>query len=66
MFTTGFICVPDDARRLAEPMNGMTLNTLRQWSQKFGMALCGSFIALEDDRVYNRAFFIDQIGRAHV
>lgn len=62
MFTTGFICVPDDARRLAEPMDGMTLNTLRQWSQKFGMALCGSFIALEDDRVYNRAFFIDPSG----
>ncbi len=65
MFTTGFICVPDDARMLAEPMNGTTLNTLRQWSRKFDKALCGSFIALENDRVYNRAFFIEPSGNEH-
>lgn len=65
MFTTGFICAPDEARLLAEPVDGTTMNELRLWSRKSDTALCGSFIALENGHVYNRAFFIEPSGNEH-
>jgi omega-amidase len=60
MFTTGF-CV--DQLHLAESMNGETVNTIRQWVSKFNVAVVGSFIASEDGKIYNRAFFAAPNGR---
>lgn len=55
MCTTGFSM---NSRKLAEANDGKTITQLRQWSEEYGVALCGSFIACENDQYYNRAFFI--------
>lgn len=55
MFTTGF-CT--DELYLAETMEGETVKTLRNWAVKYNLAITGSFIANENDKIYNRAFFV--------
>jgi predicted amidohydrolase len=59
MFTTGF-CVDD--LHLAETMEGKTMQTLRKWAVKYKLAITGSFIASENKRTYNRAFFVFPSG----
>lgn len=59
MFTTGF-CT--DALDLAETMDGETVQSLRNWALKYQMAITGSFIAIENEKYYNRAFFIFPSG----
>jgi len=59
MFTTGF-CTDD--LHLAETMSGETVQTLRGWAVKYELAIAGSFIAADGDKIYNRAFFISQNG----
>ncbi len=54
MFTTGF-CT--DNLELAETMDGETVSRLKAWAQSYGFAVAGSFIAREDDKFFNRAFF---------
>lgn len=59
MFTTGF-CTDD--MYLAEDMQGTTVQKLKEWSCNYGFALVGSFMAKEDARIYNRAFFVKPDG----
>ncbi len=59
MFSTGF-CT--DESHLAETMNGETVQTLRAWAIKYKLAITGSFIASENNTVYNRAFFVFPSG----
>jgi len=59
MFTTGF-CV--DELHLAETMQGKTVQTLCAWAVKFQLAIAGSFIVTENDKIYNRAFFVFPSG----
>ncbi len=47
---------------LAEPNSGETITTLKQWAAKFQLAICGSYIATENDQFYNRAFFLTPEG----
>ena len=60
MFTTGF-CT--EKLQLAEKMDGDTLQTLKTWAVKYKMAITGSFIATEDERIFNRAFFVFPSGK---
>ncbi|MDR0892231.1 MAG: amidohydrolase [Mediterranea sp.] len=62
MFSTGFSM---QSEALAEPVDGPTLTTLRQWAGELGMALCGSYIAVEDGAYYNRGFFLTPEGEAY-
>ena len=55
MCTTGFSM---NCQSLAEPDDGETVTLLQEWSKRYDVALCGSFIASEADKYYNRAFFI--------
>lgn len=55
MFTTGFSM---QAEKLAESPDGNTMRLLQTWSQQTGIAICGSFICKENNKCYNRAFFI--------
>jgi omega-amidase len=59
MFTTGF-CI--DKLHLAETLNGETVQTLRTWAVKYQLAITGSFIAIENNKVFNRAFFVFPSG----
>ncbi len=60
MFTTGF-CT--EKLSLAETMDGETVHVLKNWAMKYKLAITGSFIATEDDKIYNRAFFVFPSGR---
>ena len=59
MFTTGF-CIDD--LHLAETMEGKTIQKLRKLAIKNKLAITGSFIATENKRNYNRAFFVFPSG----
>ncbi|MCM1034243.1 MAG: nitrilase family protein [Paludibacter sp.] len=59
MFTTGF-CT--DNLELAEERGGRTLQCLKQWACAYDIAIVGSFIVREDDKVYNRGFFVRPDG----
>jgi omega-amidase len=55
MFSTGF-CT--DELHLEETMDAETVQTLRAWAIKYKLAITGSFIATENEKIYNRAFFV--------
>jgi len=59
MFTTGF-CT--DKLQLSETNEGETVRKLRYWASKFKLAITGSFMATEQDKIYNRAFFVFPTG----
>lgn len=61
MFTTGF-CT--DRPELAETMHGMTMQYLRRWSDEFSLAIAGSFMAADNNNLYNRGFFVMPGGKA--
>ncbi|MBP6260519.1 MAG: nitrilase family protein [Paludibacter sp.] len=60
MFTTGF-CT--DQLELAETMEGETVHTLQKWAQTYNLAITGSFIANENDKIFNRGFFVFPDGK---
>ena len=60
MFTTGF-CT--DQLELAETMEGETVRTLQKWAQTYNLAITGSFIANENDKIFNRGFFVFPDGK---
>lgn len=55
MFTTGF-CV--DRMDLAETMDGPTVAKLKKWASVYNLAITGSLIVTENQKFYNRAFFV--------
>jgi omega-amidase len=59
MFSTGF-CT--GKIKLAETMDGETVQTLKSWAQTYNLAITGSFIATENGKIYNRAFFVFPTG----
>lgn len=54
-FSTGFSM---NVEKLGEPVDGQTLSTVKMWTEKYQMAIVGSFIASEKGKYYNRCFFI--------
>lgn len=62
MFSTGF-CT--DRLDLAETMDGPTVSSLQMWAQQYQLAITGSFIARDDDYIFNRAFFVYPDGKIH-
>lgn len=59
MFSTGFSM---KSRELAENADGETVRFLRRAAREFGLAVTGSFIALDNEQYYNRGFFITPDG----
>lgn len=59
MFSTGFSM---NSRTLAEANDGDTISSLTLWAKKYDVAICGSFIATEGSRYYNRGFFVTNNG----
>ena len=59
MFSTGFSMQSD---MLAEANSGETITTLKQWASLFQVAICGSYITVDNGRYYNRAFFLTPEG----
>jgi len=61
MFSTGF-CT--DNPELAEAEDGPTISRLQQAANETNIAICGSLIGREGDKLYNRGFFIRPNGPA--
>jgi predicted amidohydrolase len=59
MFTTGFTM---NAKELAEPMNGDSIDWMKSQAKKTGAALAGSLIIVENDFYYNRFLFVEPSG----
>ncbi|MCB0629746.1 MAG: amidohydrolase [Saprospiraceae bacterium] len=59
MFTTGFSM---NAREMAEPMDGPTLEHLRRWAAGSEAVVTGSFIAVEAGKYYNRLVWMRPDG----
>jgi predicted amidohydrolase len=55
MFTTGFSM---NAKKLAEPNDGESLNWMISEARKHNCAITGSVIISENDKFYNRLFFV--------
>ncbi len=62
MFTTGFIIDRQKATSLSEAGIGDTVKRVAKWAKRYNMAICGSYIARDADRLYNRAFFVEPSG----
>jgi predicted amidohydrolase len=62
LFTTGLSM---RVRELADTMDGPTVTSIKQWAEKYQMAVVGSFIAAENGKYYNRAFFITPAGEEY-
>lgn len=63
-FSTGFPSseMQEDIKKYAEAKDGPTLNLIRELSKKHNLAIAGSFIAKEGDKLFNRSFFIEPSG----
>lgn len=55
MFSTGFSM---NSHSLAEKNDGETILQIKSLAHKYDTAICGSFIAEQHEKFYNRAFFI--------
>lgn len=62
MFSTGFSM---NSRELAETISETTMQTLRNWTAEFKFAIAGSFICKEQNRYFNRGFFLTPEGEEH-
>ncbi|MBP9579167.1 MAG: amidohydrolase [Parabacteroides sp.] len=58
-FSTGFTM---NVEPLADEVDGITVNTIKKWAADYKMAVAGSFIAKDNGKYYNRAFFITSEG----
>ena len=62
LFTTGLSLRTAD---LAETNSGKTIATIKQYAADYNIAITGSFMATEDGKYYNRAFFVTPQGQAN-
>lgn len=59
LFTTGLSL---RAKELSEPNEGKTITEMKKYAKKYDLAITGSFMASENGKYYNRAFFITPEG----
>ena len=60
MFTSGFTMNP---QKVAESMNGLTMNWLLQLSEEMQMCICGSLVIEEQGVYFNRFVFVEPSGK---
>ncbi len=63
MFSTGFSV--NNTHHLAETNDGPTLDMIKKRAKDGDFAICGSFLATENGKLYNRGFFITPEGNSH-
>lgn len=62
VFATGYTEDVSQISDLAEANEGRIMEDVRRWSQYFGFAIAGTFIAVDDRKYYNRAFLMEPSG----
>lgn len=60
MFTSGFTMQPQN---VAETMQGETIEWLKMQSEKFGFAIVGSLVVVENENYFNRLVFVKPDGK---
>ncbi|MDE5745694.1 MAG: nitrilase family protein [Paramuribaculum sp.] len=65
LFSTGFKKDAETMASLAEPIDGITVSRLKELSDSYKIAICGSFVCNENNEIFNRSFFIKPNGSAH-
>lgn len=60
MFSTGFSMVPE---KLAETMDGTTVQWMKDTARKYGCILTGSLMIEEDGKYYNRLVWVQPDGK---
>lgn len=65
LFCTGFISTAEHLFDMAESNDGDIIVNIHRWAQFFKFAICGSFIAKENGKYLNRAFFIEPSGESY-
>lgn len=63
-FSTGFPSgsASQETIRLAARNYSNTISLIKQLSAQYNLAICGSIIAEEDNKLFNRAFFVEPAG----
>lgn len=64
LFSTGYISDLEQARKLAEPVDGPTMTHVKKLARRNSCAICGTFLAKDGDKLCNRAFFVEPNGDA--
>jgi len=59
MFATGFSMQPE---KMAAEMNGPELTWMKKWAKEKNAALCGSLAIKENNKFYNRLFWVNPTG----
>ncbi len=62
LFSTGYVADAGIMAPLAEPADGETINIIKEYSESYDTAICGSFICRDGSRIVNRAFLIQPDG----
>ncbi|MBQ1986984.1 MAG: nitrilase family protein [Muribaculaceae bacterium] len=63
LFSTGFLIEdPEQMRNLSERNTENTIYTLKRLAKQYNIAITGSFIACTANKIFNRAFFIENSG----
>ncbi len=62
LFSTGFITDAALLKECCEPIDGPTLDCIRNLSAEYGWAIAGGYAASDCGKFYNRAFFIKPDG----
>lgn len=62
LFSTGYIGDAARAAQLAEPVDGYTMTEIKRLASTYNVAICGSFLAKEVEKMYNRGFFVEPSG----
>ncbi|MGL4292073.1 MAG: amidohydrolase [Bacteroidales bacterium] len=60
LFTSGFTM---QTNKYGESIDGKTIRTLQKWSIENDLAICSSFICCEENKYFNRGFFITPVQR---
>jgi predicted amidohydrolase len=67
LFTTGYVFASRrEARQLAEPRTGASIQRLRDLAERNRLTLCAGFAELDGRHVYNSAVTVLPNGRTHV
>lgn len=62
MFNSGYFNNREEIKAIAEPNDGQTIITIREWSVRYNVAIWGGFTAIEQDNLFNRGFMSDPSG----
>jgi predicted amidohydrolase len=62
LFTTGMTLKVEEK---AESNEGKTISAMKQYAKDYNFALTGSFLASDNGKYYNRAFFITPDGQEY-